>query len=213
MTAVRSRTFRGHGPAGFSLVELLIVVVLAGILGSTLMSLFRIQNRAFRTENRTLEVDQNLRAGLDLVLRELRNAGMKDRLQPYAALPGILSADSTGIRFTTDFHSTTDPNSPPDGDVLDANEDIEYSYTSSDSTLRRRTRGSAGDSGPQPMAELVTRVRFDYFDADGNLLPFPLDAAALASIRRIHVSMTGAAPGGRAPSTLESDVVPRNLDY
>lgn len=159
-------------------------------------------------------MDQNLRAGLDLMLRELRNAGMRDPLQPYAAgSPGIVLADSNRIRFRQDFHSAVNPNGGPDGDAEDANEDIEYSYTASDSVLRRRTRGLDGDSGAQPMAEYVTRLRFTYFDAAGASIPLPLGGATLGTIRRLGVRIEGAAPDGRSASTLTSDVVPLNLGY
>ena len=198
---------------GFTFIELLIVVVLAALLGATLLSLFRYQNRVFRSENQSVEMDQNVRAGLDLMLRELRNAGMKDPLRSYVDPPRIVAADSQSIRFTMDFHSTTAPDGGPDGDVLDANEDIEYSYTLADRTLRRRTRGSAGDSGAQPMAEFVTRVRFDYFDASAAPIASPVAAAVLPNIRRIKVTVSGAAPDGGSATTLESDVAPRNLAY
>lgn len=198
---------------GFTIVELLVVVVLASFLGITAMTLFRFQTGFFRSENRGVELDQNLRTGLDLVVRELRNAGMKDPLQTYATEPGILVADSQQIRFTMDFHSTTDPDGGPDGDVLDGNEDVEYTWTAADSTLRRRTRGSAGDSGAQPLAELVSRVRFRYFDEDGNALAAPVTGAGLAAVRRVNIRLEGATADGESASTLESDVVPRNLAY
>ena len=199
--------------AGFTIVELLVVVVLAGFLGITAMNLFRVQTRFFRNENHGVELDQNLRTGLDLIVRELRNAGMKDPLQPYGTEPGILAADSQQVRFTMDFHSTADPNGASDGDVLDGNEDVEYTWTAADSTLRRRTRGTDGDSGAQPLAELVTRLHFQYFDEDGNTLAPPVTGAARAAIRRIHVRLEGATGDGESASALESDVVPRNLAY
>ncbi|MFN2433179.1 MAG: prepilin-type N-terminal cleavage/methylation domain-containing protein [Gemmatimonadota bacterium] len=200
----------GRAP-GFTLVELLIVVVLAGLVGATVVNLFRYQTRIFRSENQSVQLDQNLRAGMDLMVRELRNAGMKDRLYAYGTLPGILSADSSSVRFTADFHSTDDPEGGSDGDALDGNEDVEYTFTPVDSTLRRRTRGTAGDSGAQPMAEYVTRVRFTYLDAAGDTLGFPISGAALGTIRRIGIALQGAAPDGQSATRLESDVVPRNL--
>lgn len=199
--------------AGFTIVELLVVVVLASFLGITALNLFRIQTRFFRNENRGVELDQNLRTGLDLMVRELRNAGMKEPLLAYGTEPGVLVADSQQVRFTTDFHSTTDPNGGSDGDALDGNEDVEYTWTASDSTLRRRTQGSAGDSGAQPLAELVTRLRLQYFDEDGNALASPVTGAGLGAIRRIHVRLEGATGDGQSASALESDVVPRNLAY
>jgi type IV pilus assembly protein PilW len=212
-SARRTEVPQGVLRGGFTLVELLIVVVLAGLLGATVINLFRSQNAVFRSENQSLEMDQNLRAGLDLMLRELRNAGIRDPLHVYADPPGIAAADSNQIRFKQDFHSTANPNGAPDGDVLDTNEDIEYTFTLADSTVRRRTQGVGGDSGAQPMAEHVTRLRFTYFDEAGAEIALPMNAAALASIRRLHVRLEGAAADGKSVSTLESDVVPRNLGY
>jgi type IV pilus assembly protein PilW len=199
--------------SGFTLVELLVVVVLASFLGATVISLFRTQNGVFRSENEALEMDQNLRAGLDLMSRELRNAGIRDQLQVYADPPGIAAVDSNQIRFKQDFSSTANPNGASDGDVLDANEDIEYTFTPADSTVRRRTRGVAGDSGAQPMAEHITRLNLTYFDAAGTQIALPMDATARASIRRIHLHLEGTAADGKSISTLESDVTPRNLAY
>ncbi len=204
---------RSSAAAGFTLVELLVVVVLASLLGTTVIGLFRMQNGIFRSENHSIEMDQNLRAGLDLMTRELRNAGMRDPLQVYADPPRIALADSTQVRFKQDFHSTANPDGAPDGDVFDANEDIEYSYTSGDRTVRRRTRGDGGDSGAQPMAELVSRLRFSYFDAAGVEIPTPVAAGSLAAIRRVQLRLEGRAADGLSTSTLESDVVPRNLAF
>lgn len=189
------------------------MVVLASFIGAVVVNVFRIQNNIFRSGNESVEVDQNLRAGLDLMLRELRNAGMKDVVQTYADRPGIAVADSQLVRFKMDFNSAPNSAGGPDGDVVDPNEDIEYSYTPADGTLRRRTRGTEGDSGAQPMAEFITGVRFTYYDDAGNLLPVPISGAALAAIRRIHVRVTGASRDGRYTNALESNVVPRNLAY
>jgi hypothetical protein len=199
--------------AGFMLVELLIVVVLAALVGGTALSVFRAQSSVLRSENAALEMSQNLRAGLDMMLRELRNAGMRDRLHVYVETPAIAVADSDRIRFKQDFHSAASPEELPDGDVLDANEDIEYSFMRADGTVRRRTFGAAGSSGAQPLAEHVSRLRFTYLDATGAPLALPVDDAGRAAIRGVRVALTGVAPDGRSAWTLASDVSVRNLAY
>jgi prepilin-type N-terminal cleavage/methylation domain-containing protein len=202
-----------RGVQGFTLVELLIVVVLAGLLGAVTLDLFRTQNRLFRDQNRVVEVEQNLRAGLDLMLRELRNAGVQDQLAVYADAPGIAVADSNGVRLKQDLRSDLSSSGSPDGDVTDADEDVEYAFTRADSTLWRRTRGADGDSGLLPVANYVTRLRLTYFNADGDSLAFPIAGAALRDIRRVHIELTGAVPGGPSTAVIESDVAPRNLAY
>jgi type IV pilus assembly protein PilW len=197
--------------AGFTILELLVVVALAGVAGATAINLFRVQKNVFRSQNRSAEVDQNLRAAIDLMTRELRNAGMHDPREVYVDPPGIALADSHHVRFTTDFQGAADMG--PDGDARDPHEDIEYSHTPGDGTLRRRTRGESGDSGAQPMAEYVTGVRFLYLDNAGRSLPTPVATEERVAIRTIQVRLWGGAPGGGSATALETAVLPRNVSF
>jgi prepilin-type N-terminal cleavage/methylation domain-containing protein len=204
---------RSSGDRGFTFTELLVAMVLAGVLGATAVSLFRAQSAAFRRENAAVEVEQNLRAGLDFMIGELRNAGMRDQRLSYADPPGFLTAEARAVRFTTDFRSGADANGAPDGDVVDPNEDVAYSFTSPDGTLRRETRGARGASGTQPLAEFVTEVSFTYLDGSGAVLASPVTGASLRAIRAISIRLSGAAPGGTPAATFEAAVAPRNLAY
>jgi len=200
----------GRGRSGFTLVEILVVLVLSGLLGATMIKLVRVQNGSFRRQNSSAEAEQALRGGLDLMVRELRNAGTRERTSTYGAgLPGIARADSDAVRVKQDIHGAQGP----DGDVSDPNEDIEYTLSSADSTLRRTDRGAGPDSTAQPMTPFVTRLRFDYYDAAGTAIPFPIAGADLGRIRRVQIMLTGAAKGWASPRTFQADVAPPNLAY
>lgn len=79
------------GSRGFTLVEVLITVVVAGILGGALMSLVIGQQRFYARSDNEVLAQQNIRAAVDLMAAELRMAAPEDIV--------TASADSVTIRF------------------------------------------------------------------------------------------------------------------
>lgn len=68
--------------SGFTLIELLVVMGLFGIVMGTLYSLYAAQQRSAYTGDEVVEVQQNLRIGMDSITRDVRMAGI---LVPYTA--------------------------------------------------------------------------------------------------------------------------------
>lgn len=64
--------------AGFTLVEILITIAVAGVLGATLMGLVLGQQRFYVHSDDTIVAQQNLRAAMDLLATELRMAAPTD---------------------------------------------------------------------------------------------------------------------------------------
>jgi type II secretory pathway pseudopilin PulG len=64
--------------AGFTIVEILITIVVAGVLGAALMSLVLGQQRFYGHSDDTINAQQNLRAAMDLMATELRMASPTD---------------------------------------------------------------------------------------------------------------------------------------
>lgn len=79
------------GSRGFTLVEILITVVVAGILGGALMSLVVGQQRFYARSDNEVLAQQNIRAAVDLMAAELRMAAPDDIV--------TATADSVTIRF------------------------------------------------------------------------------------------------------------------
>lgn len=78
-------------PRGYTLAEMLVAMVLAGIVGGSVLGVLLRQNSFYRQANDLVYAEQSLRAGLDLMASELRMASPRDLL---AAEP-----DSVSVRF------------------------------------------------------------------------------------------------------------------
>ncbi len=180
---------------GFTLVELLVGILLSGIVLAGLYSIFISQQRAFSAQERVAEMNQNIRAAMDLMTREIRLAGYKTST---ATFTGIATAQASTIQVLADLNQ--------DGDTADSNEDITYSYNAGTLQIWRNYY-------TLPIAENITSLSFTYRDANNNV------TATLANIRKVTLSITArtAYPdpgtGLYGSITLTSDVTPRNLAF
>ncbi|MBN2372402.1 prepilin-type N-terminal cleavage/methylation domain-containing protein [bacterium] len=190
---------------GFSLVELLIVMGISSILLIAVYETFISERRAITAQELITEMHQNVRAALDMMVREIRMAGYDPT---GAGFTGIVNPTSSQIGILLDQNSN--------GDHYDSNEDITYSYDSANLRIRRKT-GISGTN--QPFAENITLFHLDYFDPNGaQLSSSPADPSV---IRQIKITITGrtdrADPdyprnNGYRIYTVTSLVTPKNLD-
>lgn len=88
--SVPSSTERSE-TAGFSLVEILVVLVVAGIVGAGVVSVLLSQNAFYGESDDRTYAQQSLRAGADLVSTELRMAAPADLM--------AAEVDSVSVRY------------------------------------------------------------------------------------------------------------------
>ena len=155
---------------GFSLIELLIAMAIVGIVMAAVYSTYYSQQRSYVIQEQVAAMQQNLRAGLGLMEREIRMTGYDPT---GAANAGIVSMAANSIHLTSDLDG--------DGDTLDTNEDVIYSLNAS-GNLGRDTGG-----GLQPVAENIDALDFVYLDGDRNV------TAANASVRSIEITIVARA--------------------
>ena len=185
---------------GFTLVELLTAMVPALIVLGAVTSTLIIQNRSYEQQAHIVEMQENVRAGMQIMTRELVMAGYDPTGITGA---GIVSAGPSSIRFTMDLDG--------DGDVSDSNEDVTYTLDASDMQLTRKC--TAVDIAT-PLSENIQGLFFTYYDSNNST------TSDVGKIRRITIELTARTRKpdsdylgntGYRTRTLTSDVSPRNL--
>jgi type IV pilus assembly protein PilW len=161
---------------GFTLVELLIAIAVGGVVMAGICSAYYSQQESFITQDQVSAMQQNLRAGLWFMEREIRMAGYDPT---GAANAGIVTANATSIRFTLDLNA--------DGDTDDSNEDITYSLYDSDGDGDSDLARKVGVGNNQPVADNVDALNFVYLDQAGYI------TTTLPDIRSVQVTLVARA--------------------
>jgi type IV pilus assembly protein PilW len=161
------------------LTEILVTLAIAGVVMAGIYQVYNSHQRTYVTQLGVVEMQQNLRAAVYYLAREIRMAGFDPE---DTGNFGIETAASNSLRFTTD----TDE----DGTV-DSNEDITYSlydaYSDGDNDLGRQVSGGSN----QAIAENVDALNFVYFDANNSKLTAPV--ANVDDIRSIQITIVARA--------------------
>jgi type IV pilus assembly protein PilW len=190
---------------GFTLLDLLLALALSSLLLAGIYNVFISQQKVYSVREQVAEMQQNARAGMDMMTRELRMAGYDPT---GAAGASIVIATATTIQCTMDLNN--------DGDLDDDNEDVTYTLYDADSDgdqdLGRDTGG-----GNQPIAENIQSLTFVYTLANGSTTSTPADPN---QIRVIRVSLTAQTAkrdpdyspnNGHRTTTLTAEIDVRNM--
>jgi type IV pilus assembly protein PilW len=152
--------------AGFTLIELMIAMTIAGIVSIAMYAMFEAQVRGQVSQDVSLEMTQGLRSAFELMETDIRMAGC-DPTQGADAQ--ILVANENEIRFTMDTGGGV--NNEPNGSI-EANEDIAYRVN----TAGNLGREVGGVGGAQPLVLNCDVLNFVYMDEQGNILATPVAA-------------------------------------
>ena len=190
---------------GFTLVEILIAIAIAGVVMAGIYSAYSSQQRSYIVQEQVAGMQQNLRAAMDLMEREIRMAGYDPT---GGAGAKIITADIAELQFRIDVNGDGDftkPGSPPGNDT---NEQIRYALKldadrdgiadGSPCGLGRATWGS----GLMPVAENIDALNFVYLDKDGN------PTTTLEEIRSVQIALV--ARTGRGDPRYKDTAIYRN---
>jgi type IV pilus assembly protein PilW len=175
---INRRTFRLQ--QGFTLVELMVALTLTFVVSAAAYSAYKVQRQNAAIQEDITVLQQNIRAGLDLMALELRMAGYDPT---SSGKYGIVAADAGSLRFTADL--CEDGGNPGTCVVNGESVTETYLYELYDSTgdgvndaLRRTPGGSA-------IADNIEHLEFYYTLRDGTetLAPTNSELGRIVSVR------------------------------
>jgi type II secretory pathway component PulJ len=200
---------------GFTLVELLVAMVMGLAVLGAVLSIFVNQNRTNAIQQEVAYAQQNVRAAMGLMARDIRGAGYNPN--DISDFDGILAADETYIRIQSDLNGDWDTNDPlasdPDyasaptaPDQTDPNEDVTYKLDNLTLLRGQRINAPSTFSTANPgqwtaedviMVQDVTNLQFGYelWDAATNTAtlldppPAALTAAQMSDIRVVIIRL------------------------
>lgn len=191
----------------FTLVELLVVLALTAIAMAIIYKTVPTQNKIFVVQDQVVEMQQQLRAAMAVVVREIRMAGYNPKScldSSCGCSPGILTATADSICLTKDITGgqtdTLDNDGDgitdeageevyPDGDCKDPNETVTLAIDTNSIGKPCLRRKSSAAGSFQTIAENIEILNFVYLDRNGVVLATPLTSADLPKVRSIQVAM------------------------
>ncbi len=163
---------------GFTLVETLIALGVGSIMIASIYQLFHSQQKSFLVQDQIVEMQQNTRAGIYFMTKELRSAGFDPDgtelfgfVTDFEAPNDIFDVDIDYSTERTRVAFTLDDNADGVIDIND-NELIAYQYNPSENTIMRYSV----QPPPNDWAIVATNIEaldIVYLDRNGNVTVDP----------------------------------------
>lgn len=178
---------RNHPDAGFTLIELMIAAAIFSIILGAAGAVFTSNVKSYKSQEITLELNQELRAALNIMTTEIRMAGY-DPNGDGTVSPGITvdsdvddadviyASGDHAIRFTMDLDG--------DAGLGDEAEDVNY-FVDDDGELIRRINDGTGNYEESTIGENISDLTFTYYDVDNNVI------TSSGNVRSVDISLTG----------------------
>jgi type IV pilus assembly protein PilW len=170
---------------GFTLVEIMIAVSISAVITSAFYQFFHSQQRSYLLQEQVVEMQQNLRTGLYMMVRDIRNAGKDAQLAGLTRF--VTDFASPNDIFATDINYATDTNiiaftSDDDEDgTIDANRAEMIAYRLNGNLLQRYNVGL--DPNPanrwETVATNIDALNFVLLAQNGTVTTNPNNVAAV----------------------------------
>jgi prepilin-type N-terminal cleavage/methylation domain-containing protein len=120
------KTQRLSDEKGITLIELLIVLVMSSVLIGGIYRLFVAQSKAYAVQEQVVEVQQGIRAAMELMLRDLRTTGFDDDRTPAILVTHPVIPEDHAITVRYEYEGAIN--------------DVHYSVDEQARLLRQETR-------------------------------------------------------------------------
>jgi type IV pilus assembly protein PilW len=215
---------------GVTLIELLVALAIFGIVIGAIYRLFIVQTKAYTVQDQAVEVQQNVRSAMEILLRDLRMTGYDDDNTASTitiTAPILTPVQASDITVSYEYYNSTAV--PPQYEL----HTVRY-WTDASSTLSRAiTVNPPGGTTTETLLQNVDNLTFTYGidtnddgvvdDQNGDNIIDERDFVQAASVGAskviaVQVTLTGRPdqtnPDVRksvSPRTLTSAVTLRNL--
>jgi len=198
---------------GFTLLELMVAMAIAAIVLAAIYAAFDVQMRRHTSEQQVVEMQQNIRAAMFLLKKDIRLAGYSPADPPAHAgfVANFLSLgsphDGSGaITDASDIAFTMDINESGAIDTGSSFELIAYRHDPLNMWLERY---DAATGTWQRVAEKIESVTFTYRRADDSVIATPVTGLNLQDIRYVGIVIQASA--GKRTMQLSDKVKCRNM--
>jgi type IV pilus assembly protein PilW len=182
---------------GFTLVELMIAMVISGIIAFTLYSTYTVQQRSYTNQEAVAEMQQNIRAVMVSMERDIRMAGYYPAGGTFGFVNAVnfdngsgittpVTTNANSIAFTADMdgdgvldRAAQDANGDGRTDMADMEQ---IAYRLNGFNLQRYSTTS-GVISWVTIAQNIEAIEFLYLDGSGTVTTVP------ANIRAVRVSI------------------------
>lgn len=199
--------------AGFTLVELMVAMAIATLVLAAIYAAFNAQMRRYTTEQQVVEMQQNIRAAMYLLKKDLRLAGYSPADPPVNAgfVADFLSfgAPHDGCGAVTDASDIAFTMDSNENGVIDGGSSFELIAYRHDPTNMWLERYDAVTGTWQRVAEKIQSLTFTYRRVDDSVIATPVTGSNLQDIR--YVNITIQATSGQRAMQLSDKVKCRNM--
>ena len=188
--------------AGFTLTEMMVAITIGMIVIASVTGTFTAQTRQNNAEEQISQLHQNVRGALDLITRDLMQAGYK---APGGSVTGV-SYSTTQLLIQADLNANST--------IDTTNTSLEYIVYAYDSANKQITRKLGTSGTADVVADNITSFTFNYYDANGTT------TTSSVSIRKLTVSISGqtakpdpsySSNSGYRTYSVSADITPPNL--
>lgn len=169
--------------SGFTLCELIIAMAVGMIVMGALYSILTTQYRTITIQEQIAEMQQNVRIGMEIMLRDIRMAGYnptKTISWSNGTPPGLTIATANSLSFVCDLNANGDTA------ATSANADENITYERYDdngvSSLGRTANGTR-----KSIVKNIESLTFIYYSQAGNTLSIP---PPLSTVRKIQATIS-----------------------
>jgi len=157
---------------GLTLVELMIVVGLLGLVVTAMYNMFTFQQKSYTVQDNVAVMQQNVRVGLEYMVREIRMAGyIPEGIPPNNSAPttDVSGGDSESIEEATAHAITFQADVDGDDHTETVRYVLQYDAGQNTTNLTKEvwqwdegTTSWGASAGPQIVAENIDNIVFTY---------------------------------------------------